>query len=283
MTTKKPKTEFDTSDGLHILKDKLKDKTGIRAYCRHLTKEDHLEKVIEATRKAAAEREGDYRLTRLPPRDIDRSQRERTWERGIYDRWSVTNGVSTIPGCWDRIISVQVPLYAVRKKDGWGSIDLLGYRENSRECLPVVVELKKEPKAETNGLISTSCETPLRMVLEAAAYAVALQENWGNFRKEFADHLAYYKTSKKSKLPKKLRRVPLVAAAPASFWLEWSPLTKAGRTKPVQSDTWKEFGNLLSALGTEGFPVSFLSLSGDPYYPDSLAAQPLVGFPPSSC
>lgn len=189
-------------------------------------------------------------------------------------RWNQP-GMWPIPGGWERLVAFQVPLFSQQQMEQWGYIDLLGVNAGG---LPVVVELKKSPDAETDGK-SGSSETPLRMVLEAAAYAVALRKNWPRFRLEWINHLTLLGLSDEvlSGIPALLETVPLVAAAPASFWIDWLPVTEKGRT--VTRETWLSFQSLLTKLEAAKLPVKFVSISGHDQDEPGLAVQPLVGFP----
>jgi hypothetical protein len=168
-----------------------------------------------------------------------------------------------------------VPLFDQQQKSGWGYIDLLGV---NAEGLPVVVELKKGAQAQADGK-TQSTETPLRMILEAAAYAAALRRNWDVFRRDWVDRLRELNVPESviSKVPGKLDTVPLVAAAPASFWIDWLPVTEKGMT--VSPETWKWFKALLDEMRRAGLPASFVSISGFDGLSTELAVQPLVGFP----
>jgi hypothetical protein len=117
------------------------------------------------------------------------------------------------------------------------------------------------------------------MVLDAAAYAVALRKNWQRFRPEWIHHLTKTGMSDQvvSHVPEVLEAVPLVAAAPASFWIDWLPVTAKGRT--VTGETWLSFQALLTEMEKAKLPVSFVSISGHDQNDAGLAAQPLIGFP----
>jgi hypothetical protein len=263
---------FKTSVGLHKLKDKCRQKSDMGVQSDWLAK--NLAAVIAATENAVVGRK-DYRLSRLPPPAIDKSEKERIWERAVYEKWSGNEDASSVANCWKRVIAFQVPLFGQASKNSWGYIDLLGY---SGSGTPVVIELKKEPATKQGR--TNSSETPLRMVVEAAAYAVALRANWDTFRDEYRDCLVDRYGVDKKRIPKQLQKIQLVGAAPASFWMDWLPVTGKGCSDPLNGKTWKSFSTLLKKLEQNGFPVSFVSLSGDPYNLDSLAAQPLVNFPP---
>ena len=185
--------------------------------------------------------------------------------------------MSQVAGCWDRIVAFQVPLFGAQKKEGWGYIDLLGVMADGT---PSVIELKKDPKTGKTGVTGAS-ESPLRMILEAASYAIALRKNWHIFRGELIERLRSLDVAKRTVecVPekRKLEAVRLVCAAPASYWIDWLPVTKKG-TK-VSSDTWRAFGTLLEGFKNAGLPASFVSLGGDADRPESIAAQPLERFP----
>ncbi len=259
-------------DGLHILKDAWGQKKYMGQQSKFLA--NQLSIAIRATFKAAHIRNRSFELDR--PLNLamnDRSQ-ERRLEAAMIRRWNRVD-MWPIPGGWTRIVSCQTPLFARQQQEQWGSIDLLGMDAGR---LPVVIELKKAPNANSDGT-TTNTETPLRMLLEAAAYAVALRKNWKRFREEWIARLTALDISKSisSQVPQELTTVPLVAAAPASFWIDWLPVTKKGST--VSKDTWKSFKALLDELAKEKLPVSFVSISGNYQDINGLAVQPLVDFP----
>jgi len=266
--TDEPFYGYEASAGLHILKDEWAQKTHFGTQSQYLAK--NLKEAIKATEDAVPERKGGFKLDRKTPQSIDESSRERIWEAAVKQRWS-DPGLSAVKGCWDRVIAFQVPLYAAQTKSSWGYIDLLGVVGNT---IPTVIELKKDPRARPTGGTDSS-ESPLRIVLEAAAYALALRVNWKYFKVEFSQRLG--ELGRPNKVPESLKTVHLVGAAPASYWMDWLPVTAKGRT--VKSKTWEQFSSLLTALKGVGLPTSFVSISGDSDQHGKLAAQPLVHFP----
>ena len=69
-------------------------------------------------------------------------------------------------------MAFQVSLAAKRAAEGRGEIDLLGVAEDG---LPVVIELKR----------GDSTEPPAALLVQAAAYGIALQRAWWFLRKEW--------------------------------------------------------------------------------------------------
>ncbi len=260
------------ASGLHILKDSWCQKSYLQEQCSYLA--ENLTAAIQTTFDAAPLRDGSFQLDRADNDDIDESQRERRWERSAYRRWR-TGTTSPIPKCWQRLVAFQVPLFGSLEVDHWGYIDLLGLLVDGTPC---IVELKREPTTSPQGSTQTS-ESPLRMVLEAAAYAISLRKNWERFLPEFCRRLESLEVQSAliERLPKTLTKVQLVGVAPAAYWLDWLPVTEKGRT--VSDDAWKAFRKLTDRLGDEGLSVSFVSVSGDIDRPGSLAAQPLTVFP----
>jgi hypothetical protein len=259
------------ADGLQVLKDAWGQKAYHEEQSKFLANE--LRQAIDATLEAAPVRRQGFQLSRPVTEAISDNQEERRLEAAMLVRWNKPN-MWSIPGAWSRLVSFQVPLFAQQIKSNWGYIDLLGIDGN---CLPVVVELKKSPRACEDGKTSSS-ETPLRMILEAAAYAIALRKNWKEgFRTEWLAHLARLGISDEivRQTPKDLTTVPLVAAAPASFWMDWLPFTDKGRSIAC----WNEFARLLDTLCEYQLPVAFVSISGEASLLNTLAAQSLSRLP----
>lgn len=271
-----PLRGLQPAEGLHVLKDEWIQKQFLGPQSLALAENGALAVAIEATFAAAPERHQGFPLDRDVRKDIHASQEERRLESAMMRRWGAA-GMRPIPHGWTRLVACQVPLFDKQKKAGWGYIDLLGVAKNG---LPVVIELKKSPHADADGK-SRATETPLRMVLEAAAYSIALRKNWDHFRPAWIGRLQQLGFSDQviAHVPLKLTKVPMVAAAPASFWIDWLPVTEKGQTVTVE--TWESFRKLLSEFNSAQLPVSFVSISGHDQNVDGLAVQPLVGFPPT--
>ncbi len=259
------------ADGFHVLKDAWGQKTYHEEQSKALA--DDLAQAIQATCDAAPIRRQGFQLARQGTVDMAETQEERRLEAAMLNRWN-NEDMRPIPGAWSRLVAFQTPLFNEAKKDSWGYIDLLGVNPDG---LPVVVELKRSPPATANGVTSNP-ETPLRMLLEAAAYAVSLRKNWNErFREEWTAHLTDLKVPESTinQIPSELTTVPLVAAAPAAFWMEWLPFTAKGRSM----GGYEEFCRLVDELGKQELPVSFVSISGEASFPSTLAVQPLEALP----
>jgi len=179
----------------------------------------------------------------------------------MLKRWDIRSEQVREPDSeigWYRLCAYQVPTYNKRAKDGWGPIDLLGCRVDGT---PVVIELKQ----------GDSTETPLRMVLEALAYAIAVRENWPIIQRELTKLL---EDNKRITFPNDLTKVHLVAAAPDCFWKN----CLGGLPKELKISTSQSFRKLLDALKDLNYPVSFVSISGDYTDPPKLAAS-IINFP----
>lgn len=264
-----PKFDDQTcKTGLHILKDKWKQKTHMKLYCEYLLKGDRLSQIIESTYEAAPERELDLRFVRVPNQNMDSTQRERIWEKAIYERWKNGNALPKSLDAWEQIVAYQVPLraggVAQQGDKGWGEIDALGVFKNSL----VVIELKREPRPNGDGTTSSS-ETPLKILLQSVAYAIAMQKNWIRVREQVRS------LQTNCVLPDKAK-IKLVGAVPAAYWLDWIPVTDKG-TKELSAEVWTSFFKLVDLFKKLGFPISFVSLSGDPNDPKTLTVQPLKG------
>lgn len=140
---------------------------------------------------------------------------------------------------WTRLVARQVPLMAKRSSEGWGAIDLLGLTTDGR---PVVVELKK----------ASSPETPLRALLEAAAYAVSVEENWALLAREMS---CVQDAVTLATCPKP---VAIVVAAPERYWSEWDRWSTTGRGVPA--DTRSSLRDVAAALSAAGMSPFFIGL-----------------------
>ena len=265
-----PYYEVGPENGLHVLKDVWKQKTHLNA--QSLLLAENLDAAIRATENNVQIRPGNFQLDRPITEVAGDDSEERRLEAAMMARWNQPE-MWQIPRGWNRLVAFQTPLFARQDRGQWGYIDLVGVNGNG---VPVVVELKKSPGAELDGKTQSS-ETPLRMVLEAAAYAISLRLNWANFRAEWIARLSQLCVPEQmiAGVPEQLNLVPLVAAAPASFWVDWLPYTAKGQ----EVQEWRGFRSLLAGLQARSLPVAFVSISGHDRSPQRLAVQPLIGLP----
>ena len=98
-----------------------------------------------------------------------------------------------------------------------------------------------------------------KMLIQAAAYAVALRKAWqdGIFGSEWTSKIRKY-GFELNHLSTKLVVVPLVCLAPTEFWQNWIGRTK--RAKRVEPDDWHAFMELLAGFAVRGFPATFVQL-----------------------
>lgn len=247
--------------GLHKLKDELTDKSMLGSDANFVRENWHA--IRNSTEAEAPSRTQGFYLGRIPTDEA--SVEERILAISIYERWN-HEGMHTRKGRLDRIVAEQVPLFDNRDKGQWGHIDLLGVRKSS----PVVIELKRKPSASANGVTKAS-ETPLRMMLEGLAYAIALKKHesfWGDW-KQLMSTLGLPSCENDN--------VSVICAAPASFWIDWLPVTEKG--KNFQNDARKQLQKLIEEVRGDGFAVDFASISGCEHDLNGLAIQWLETFP----
>lgn len=250
----------DAHAGLHVLKDKWKQKSFLFQQCEELART--LDAAIAATTRAAPSRKREqlhfnHRHTRLSVEEMGHSKShpgvirdsdERKLEDALLSAFCTD--ATSIPGLWTRIVAKQYALFAEQEKGGWGYIDLLGVSNNQ----PVVIELKK----------ATSTEPPLRPLIEAASYAIALKKNWASFADAFA---AVHGTVSTAEDP-----IPLVVIAPRSYWDSWSG-----------QQPWNApYRTLVDALAAHGYPAKFASIRAKlrdrVYAPESVQVEE-IAFP----
>jgi hypothetical protein len=203
----------------------------------------NLDSLVENTRRKAPMRTKDFCLDRRvadPPLKYE----EDKWERAMYRKWGPEGSAEYVSVC-KHIQTYQYPLQASFKDECWGKIDLLGI---GTDFLPVPNELKKR---RTN-------ESPLRMLVEVAAYGFAIRKVWPNLKDEWADAVRRSAGSP-SQLPATLDRVTLVGVAPDEYWSTCLGLsgTNAG---VFPREAWPQFWNLVDALG-RWFDIHFVAIN----------------------
>jgi hypothetical protein len=177
----------------------------------------------------------------------------------MHKKWGPQGSGEYVPVC-PRIQTYQYPLQDTREDMCWGKIDLLGI---GPDFLPVPNELKKR---KTN-------DSPLRMLLEVAAYGFALQKVWPKLRDHWVEAVRWFEPPS-SHFPPTLDRVTLVGVAPEEYWSRYlgtMPKTKQGKFPP---EAWRPFWLLVDALA-KWFDIHFVALEGSWDESDSLAARVL--------
>lgn len=226
---------------------------------------ENLEAILEATRRAVHRRSRSqgFQLgatnTRLSPDQLGvskarpgeiRPSEETFLEFAVLEAYRECRSGSDMP--WDVLVGRQVPLMAKKASEDWGSIDLLGLDSGGR---PVVIELKK----------ASSPETPLRALLEAAAYAVSVEANWTILSDEI------HRTWPSSHPAASPRPVGIVVAAPDRHWRDWDRWSATGRGVPA--GTRACIRDTAAALALAGTPSTFVELT----HGDWTGAEPLSG------
>lgn len=204
---------------------------------------------MEQTYCAAPLRHQSFQLDRKP-RDNSRIE-ERLLEKAIWATWHYSlheNAPNTFArNCCEYIQSYQVPLQKSRKDDSWGKIDLVGATAQRTPC---VIELKRKK----------SNETPLRMVVEGVAYAIALRKSWNHSDGTLYDQWINTENLRNasSEIPKVLLTVPVIGIAPSEYWDRKLGKIDAVKGDRVPADSWKQFKLLCRRFEDRGFPVSLM-------------------------
>jgi hypothetical protein len=127
----------------------------------------NLDNLVKNTIEKAPMREGNFCLDRVTE-EPKLTHEEDKWERAMFKKWG-PNGSGEFVSICKRIQTYQYPLQNSFKDKHWGKIDLLGI---GTDFLPVPIELKKRKPVES----------PLRMLVEVAAYGFAIRKVWPKLR-----------------------------------------------------------------------------------------------------
>ena len=204
----------------------------------------NLDNLVQNTIDKAPMRTKDFCLNRTT--DPPLTHEEDKWERAIMKKWGREGADEYVPVC-ERIQTYQYPLQASRRDTCWGKIDLLGIGPDFR---PVPNELKKRE----------ATESPLKMLVEVAAYGFAIRKVWPNLKDYWVTAVSP-SGAPRAQFPASLDRVTLVGVAPREYWLrslgQW-PGTKAGQ---FPAEAWPPFWELVDALG-RWFNIHFVTVDG---------------------
>jgi len=251
--------------GLHVLKSRWGQKQYLREQCAYLAK--HLDEAINSTWIPPVRKQSYFPDHELRE-DVDNP--EAKWERALWRRWKEA-GAPPVPEGWAWIAYYQIPLFPAHGTPHYRAIDLLGIE---RDGTLTVIELKKDPDRRPDGRYERS-DSPLKMVLEAAAYAEVIRKNWDKFHRDLMARLENMNTA--ISCPDTADRIRLVGVAPQAYWSQWVPLSDQGLT--VSPEAWSAFRDVLVEFGRRQCPVSFVSIGGSFQSWRRLTARHLKGFP----
>ena len=207
-----------------------------------------LDVMLKNTIERAPRREDGYDLERLTL--AGHAREEHKLERAIYGAWRPgghLGGTAFSTDC-DFITFYQVRIQSPGKRSknaGWGRVDLVGV--GNIERVPVLIELKK----------AGAKDTLLRVVVEIAAYAIALRESWPGLRNEWSAEMT--RLELQGCVPEQWQTCRLVCAAPQAFWDRAVGLRSKNGAMPLRA--WKPFLQVLKAFARFGLTFEFVSVA----------------------
>ena len=231
--------EINPADGLHLVKRKFQ-KRFMRQQCTSL--ESCLPNAIAQTMALYDVREGAPYIVVRQERREGLTHPESQWEEALF--WEMKDPPPASNAPWRQLLTYQVNLPNKKKANDWGEIDLLGV---SHSGLPLIVELKAQ----------NSSESPAQMLVQAAAYGVAICKAWPvRLRAEWAQFGLGGVTD--AALPDELSGCELVCAAPAEYWRVWTGDTP--RARRVSRQSWAALAHLRRSFERNGYRSVFVNL-----------------------
>lgn len=241
------KYAIDCTKSLHVLKDAF-TKTHLARQCKQLL--EGLDQAIAATVDCAPVRRNSSYFPEREGGAPSSSSTEALWERAMWKHFGEGRSSPAVPGAWYRLVTYQLPLRNTQGDEGWGSVDLLGV---SHQGLPVVVELKR-PGA--HGV------SPAQMLVQAAAYALALRKAWiEGFEGQWYEHISEKYGFRAPPSSGASPVVHLVGAAPTDYWQHW--IGDTAKAREVTAEAWSQVSALVTALGERGLPATFVEVQHD--------------------
>jgi hypothetical protein len=236
--------KIDCTKALHEIIESVRQLTYMKQHSERLC--EFLNVKLERTYAMAPLRGQSYELGRKERPDPN--VRERLLEKAIWKQWCADEvsrrGKPFLSGVCRCVQTYQMPLQKTRGDRKWGKIDLVGVTDKS--C-PVVIELKQD----------RGKDTPLRMLVEGVAYAVAVRRAWneGRLREQWERDVVGITRS--HTVAPTLVEVPVVLLAPEDYWKRCVG-TQGKRTEgKVREDAWSPFQTLARKCGEHGLPVTF--------------------------
>jgi hypothetical protein len=204
---------------------------------------------IRLTEVAAPIRKHAYKL-REAARTFRRTG-ETEWERALWDEYraSARPTPTLLPGVCGPVLSYQTMLRNTNRDAGWGEVDLLGV--DPVTLRPVVIEVKD----------ARGTHTPLRGIVECAAYGLALRRVWrtGRLRQDWRDALAAQLDpgigERFRDMPAGLDKITVVVAAPEQYWERRIGDPNRRTNGRVPPEAWRIVRELIAQLGQRGIRV----------------------------
>lgn len=225
--------------GFHILKDHWTDFDRVAEYCDLLRA--NLPAAIEATQAQTPQRtkaQGfQTSLRHNATRPVCIPERQLEWDLfAAFRPDRPANG--TCDGLWKYLVAFQLPLYDDCSKETWGHCDLIGC---GNDFAPIVIELKQQQAKDS----------PLRSVLEAASYSIALRKVWSKTCAEL--HATWSELGISMEMQSSPPKMEAVVLAPD---LHWDYVVSR-----MNAQSWDRLKAFIDGLRAAGIEVSLARLA----------------------
>ncbi len=237
--------EIDQTLGLHEIPKKAMALTRINGAIKQIV--DNLQGFIDNTRNKVQLRQS-YMIKRIntgeitPGTDFEIKIERALWAK--YHQAAASVGDRFLESC-PLIAGYSVGLFAERKQNNWGEIDLLGISPDGK---PIPIELKQDMG-----------DNILKMIIQVAAYAIAVQRVWNEKDSKF--QASWRDLGLENCFNGGLDKVECICLATEAYWQRaFGDRSNRRIAGQIQADSWGPIKKLINEFQKKGIEISFATV-----------------------